>query len=71
MAHRISVGYYFDDTRNGGTMVGITLGNNTMGLTPDLARDIAVDLMLWADRIDPPSTRSQSPGRVENQEVTE
>jgi len=54
MAHKISVGYYFDDSRNGdGSMVGITLGNNTMGLTPDLARDIAVDLMLWADRIQP------------------
>ena len=54
MAHKISVGYYFDDSRNGGNMVGITVGNETMGITPALARDIAIDLMLWADRIDPP-----------------
>ena len=54
MAHKISVGYYFDDSRNGGNMVGITVGKESMGITPDLARDIAVDLMLWADRIDPP-----------------
>ena len=58
MAHKISVGYYFDDTAKGGTMVGITLGNTTMGLTPDLARDIAVDLMLWADRIAPQDNKS-------------
>ena len=53
MSHKISVGYYFDtDAKE--TMVGITLNNTVMGLSPGLARDIAVDLMLWADRIDPP-----------------
>lgn len=67
MAHKISVGYYFDDSKNGGTMVGITLGNNTMGLTPDLARDIAVDLMLWADRIDPPQPSPGAPIDNKNQ----
>ena len=52
MSHKISVGYYFDtDAKE--TMVGITLNNTVMGLSPGLARDIAVDLMLWADRISP------------------
>ena len=53
MSHKISVGYYFDDSKNGGNMVGITVGKETMGLSPSLARDIAIDLMLWADRIQP------------------
>ena len=64
MAHKISVGYYFDtDAKE--TMVGITLNNTVMGLSPGLARDIAVDLMLWADRLDPPKST------IKNQELTE
>ena len=58
MAHKISVGYYFDDTAKGGAMVGLTMGRETMGLSPELARDIAVDLLIWADRIAPQDNKS-------------
>lgn len=35
-------------------MVGIFTNGESTGMTPTLARHIAVDLMIWADRLDPP-----------------
>lgn len=53
MSYNISVGFYRDnkDTKN---MVGLIVNKEVMGLTPQLARHLAVDLMIWADRLDPP-----------------
>lgn len=52
MAMNISIGYYYnyEDKKS---MVGFTMNGECMGLTPELARDLAVDLMLWADRLEP------------------
>lgn len=46
-------------------MVSLTIGNKTIGLSPSLARDIAVDLLIWADRLNP-----RQPD-IENQSVTD
>lgn len=50
----VSVGFYGKDD-----MVSLTVGRETLGLSPSLARDIAIDLMIWADRIDPPKNNKE------------
>lgn len=49
--NRVSVGFYSSDDTNR-EMVGLTINQTSVGMTSDLARNIAVDLMLWAERID-------------------
>lgn len=49
----ISVGFFNSDKDK--NMVGITVDNKSIGLTPQLARHLAVDLMIWSDRLDPPN----------------
>ena len=60
----ISVGFY-SDSKKDRAMVGLTVDGNTTGLSPALARHLAVDLMLWADRLDPPKPTDK------DQELTE
>ena len=60
----ISVGFY-SDSKKDRAMVGLTVDNKSTGLSPALARHLAVDLMLWADRLDPPKST------IKNQELTE
>jgi hypothetical protein len=59
----ISVGFYTGEKNK--NMVGLTVDNKNTGLSPQLARHLAVDLMIWADRIDPPKPT------VENQTLTD
>lgn len=59
----ISVGFFISEKDK--NMVGVTIDNKSIGLSPALARHLAVDLMIWADRLDPTQTA------VENQSLTD
>lgn len=69
MSNNISVGFYTDNDQK--NMVGLTTDNKTFGLTPELARHLAVDLMIWADRLDPPKTKLKPKTTVKDQQVTD
>ena len=58
MVSNISVGFYGTD-KGQDNRVGLTVNKEVLGLSPELARHLAVDLMLWADRIDPPETKEK------------
>lgn len=62
----ISVGFYTDGKKDK-AMVGLTVDNKNTGLSPQLARHLAVDLMLWADRIDPPKDNGENNETNSNQ----
>lgn len=58
MAIKVAVGYWY--TEKDGEMVGITINGVSMGIGVDLARELAIDLLIQADRIDPPKDKESS-----------